>query len=79
MCPLQPEHHFHLPPHPNPPGSQRALALDTPFSFSFLFFLMLIQTESKSTKQAPINHPHHNVKGSIINILHLKMGKLSFR
>ena len=49
MCPLQPEHHFHLPPHPIPPGSQRALALGTPFSFLF-FSLMLIQTESKSTK-----------------------------
>ena len=78
MCPLQPEHNFHLPPHPNPSGSHRALALGNTFSFLF-FFLMLIQTESKSTKQAPINHPHHNVKGSIINILPLQMGKLSFR
>ena len=48
MCPLQPEQHFHLPPHPIPPGSHRALALGTLF-FSFFFFLMLIQTESKST------------------------------
>ena len=62
MCPLQPEHHFHLPPHPIPPGSHRALALGTPFSF--FFFLMLIQTESKSTNiyRAPINHPRHNLK-----------------
>ena len=48
----------------------------------FLFFsLMLIQTESKSTNiyRAPINHPRHNLKGSIINILPLQMGKLSFR
>ena len=45
MCPLQPEHHFHLPPHPIPPGSHRGLALGTTFSF----FLMLIQAESKST------------------------------
>ena len=78
MCPLQPEHHFHLPPHPILSGSHRALALGIPFSFflSFFFFLMLIQTESKSTNiyQAPINHPCQNLKGSIINILPLKMG-----
>ena len=59
-----------------PPGSHRALALGTPFSFK----KKLIQTESKSTNiYQAINHPHHNLKGSIINILPLQMWKLSFR